>query len=182
MSSSYIIYQWTCCAIFTILSFAAPYYLYQIVDALQTPDLDRIAVLPFLFKLFMFSIIQSLIGNQQFFMGRRVGNRSRIIVLDELFGKSLRRAYGISSSVSEEGDDQASLGKIVTLMSVDAQRIQELGSYSHYFFVNLPISIVISISSLYFVIGWSSFVGVGIVLLLGPISHLLGSFFIKAQV
>lgn len=189
MNARFIIYQWSCCVVFTILSFAAPYYLYQIVDALQTPGLDRMTILPFLLKLFMFSLVQSLCGNQQYFTGRRVGNRSRVIVLDELFGKSLRRAHGISSSVSassssEEGkgsDDQASLGKIVTLMSVDAQRLQELGSYSHHFLVNMPIALIVSISALYFVIGWSSIVGVGVVLLLGPISHLIGSFFIKAQ-
>ena len=182
INSRYILFQFGSCIIFTVLSFAAPFYLYNIVNALETPGVDRMIILPYLCKLFMFSIIQSLCGNQQYFTGRRVGHRSRIIVLDELFSKSLRRAHGISSSISEEGDDQASLGKIVTLMSVDAQRLQELGSYSHHFFVNMPLSLVLSISALYFVIGWSSIVGVGVVLLLGPISHFLGSFYIKAQV
>ena len=89
---------------------------------------------------------------------------------------------GESSAIDQIENDQSTQGKVVTLMSVDSQKVQELGSYSHEILIRLPVSIVISIASLYSIIGWSAFVGVAVVILIGPISHLLGKWIVKAQV
>jgi ABC-type multidrug transport system fused ATPase/permease subunit len=85
---------------------------------------------------------------------------------------------GVSASEGSN-DETASLGKIVTLMSVDAAKLQLWLSYSHDLLVNLPVSIVTAISSLFFILGPSSFVGVGIIILLIPVSSYLGKLIVR---
>ena len=81
----------------------------------------------------------------------------------------------------KEGEEQASLGKIVTLMSVDTERVRTWLSYCHDVTVQMPLSIIISVSSLYLVMGWPALVGVLIIGLLGPISTYLGKLVIRYQ-
>ena len=181
INAKYLAYGYTCSVIASVAAFASPFFLYRIVECLQTPGLNRLTILPLLFELLFFSMLRSMADGQTFFVGRRVGNRCRIVLIHEIFEKSLKRAI---VNMQEQGDDAEATtqGKIVTLMSVDAVKIQDLGSYSHEMFIKMPISIVVSISALYSIIGWSAFVGIAVVLLIAPISHLLGKLIIVAQV
>lgn len=78
-------------------------------------------------------------------------------------------------SSSDDENGHASLGKIVTLMSVDTERIRAFLSYSQDCFVSQPLSIVVALVSLFFVLGWSALAGVIMILAIGPIGSYLGN-------
>ncbi|KAJ3273228.1 hypothetical protein HDV01_004730, partial [Terramyces sp. JEL0728] len=108
---------------------------------------------------------------------KRSGTRARIVIIEELYQKSLRRVQGVSTKEKEN----ASLGKIVTLMSVDTNKLRQLFAYSHDYITGMPLSAIISITSLYFVLGWSAFVGIGLIIVLSPLSTYIGKSIVKYQ-
>ena len=178
MTYPYLAYQLLMAVFDSVLSFSGPYFLFQIVSRLQNPELDRLEAVPYLFGILGAGILRAVIFGQLYFTGRRAGNRSRIILIDELYRKSLHRVQGASL---KDGEEQASLGKIVTLMSVDTERVRTWLSYCHDVTVQMPLSILISVSSLYMVMDWPALVGVLIIGLLGPISTYLGKLVIRYQ-
>jgi ABC-type multidrug transport system fused ATPase/permease subunit len=176
MCYPYILIEFSCSFFSSILTFAGPYYLYKIVKLIADDSIDRMNIVPYLYRLFASSLGKTILDGQCYFYGRRCGIICRTIIIDELYKKSLHRVQGVSA----EGEN-ASLGKIVTLMSVDTESIRQLSSNLHLFLIEIPISAVVSISSLYFLIGWSSFVGILLVFAIGPISKKLSQLMIKYQ-
>ncbi|KAJ3338789.1 hypothetical protein HDU91_001122, partial [Kappamyces sp. JEL0680] len=177
----YVLFQFACSVLGSFLQFAGPYFLFQIVATLQIPDVDRIAILPALFGLFACSLVTAIVNGQMYFTGRRCGTMARTILIDELYVKSLHRVQGASGTTDDSEDQQATLGKIVTLMSVDTERIREFLSYIQDPFIHMPIVVVVSLTSLFFVLGWASLAGVACIILLGPVSTLLGNMIVKYQ-
>lgn len=108
-----------------------------------------------------------------YFLGRRSGIRLRAILVNEIYAKSFRRANS-SSQGSDGGDEQASLGKIVTLMSVDTERILIFVCYAHQLMISTPFSILIAIGSLFFVLGWSALASILILLITSPLGGYVG--------
>jgi ABC-type multidrug transport system fused ATPase/permease subunit len=174
----YILYQLTCTVIDCLLSFAGPFFLYHIVSRLQIPGYEKKELLVWLLGMLSCGVLRAVVFGQIYFTGRRVGNRTRVVLIDELYRKSLHRVQG---SGNEEDGEQASLGKIVTLMSVDTERVRTWLSYCHDCTIQMPISITISIVSLYFVLGWPALVGIALICVLGPVSTWLGKIVVKYQ-
>jgi ABC-type multidrug transport system fused ATPase/permease subunit len=143
---------------------------------IQTPGIDRLTIVPLLFSLLAFNSFHCVVSGQIYHTGRKVGNRSRIVLVDELYKKSLHRVQ--SSSVD---DEQASLGKIVTLMSVDTEQIRIMISYCQDVLVSLPFSFVIALSSLCLILGLSALAGVAVMLLIGPLTTYIGSFVVDYE-
>ncbi|KAJ3309676.1 hypothetical protein HDV04_005865, partial [Boothiomyces sp. JEL0838] len=177
VSIRYVMYQFACSFLSSIASFAGPFFLYQIVNTIQIPGVDRIILLPQLLCLFLCASFKAVVDGQLYFTGRRLGTRARTILVAELYNKSLHRVQGVSST----DEDQSSLGKIVTLMSVDTERIRMFLSYVHDPFIYIPLTIAISIAGLFGVLGWSAFVGIALIIIIGPISTYLGKVIIYYQ-
>ena len=108
-----------------------------------------------------------------YFLGRRSGIRLRSILINEIYSKSFRRA-NLSSQTSQGNEEQASLGKIVTLMSVDTERILTFVCYAHQLMISTPLSILIAIGSLFFVLGWSALASIFILLITSPLGGYVG--------
>ncbi len=102
----------------------------------------------------------------------------RAVLVSLLYDKSLKRT--MSASAPDE-DGQASLGKVVTLMSVDTERVRSFVSYSHDVLISMPISTVIALSSLFYVLGPSALAGIVMILALGPLGTYLGKIIGKLQ-
>ena len=73
------------------------------------------------------------------------------------------------------------VGEIVNLMSVDAQRLLELMTFIQILWSG-PFQIILSVVFLWFIIGPSVFAGLGMMLLLIPINAFIGSIQRKFQV
>ncbi|KAJ8331529.1 Transporter of the ATP-binding cassette (ABC) [Batrachochytrium dendrobatidis] len=180
----HLFFQSSCAILSAVFGFAGPFFLFKIISHIQDPaNGPPTQAWYYLISLFACTVAKSLIDGQMYFTGRRVGTRIRSILVAELYTKSLRRAQGASSvdSTSEETDPQASLGKIVTLMSVDTERIRMFVSYFHQMLIGEPLSAIIAIAGLFIVLGWSAFAGVVLIVIISSCATPLGKAIVTIQ-
>ncbi|KAI0015985.1 hypothetical protein F4780DRAFT_32409 [Xylariomycetidae sp. FL0641] len=82
---------------------------------------------------------------------------------------------------AKAADEQANLGTIINLMSVDSFKIAECTSYLHFLVASAPSMLVVSILLLYQVMGLSAIPGLIIMVLLLPVNILLARGFNYTQ-
>lgn len=116
-----------------------------------------------------------------YFLGRRSGIRVRSILINEIYTKALKRAASTSGSSGEDDGEPASLGKIVTLMSVDTNRVLEFNCYAHQLLVCTPLSTIIAIGSLFAVLGWSAVSSIILLLITSPLGGYIGKAISRIQ-
>ena len=90
---------------------------------------------------------------------------------------STSQALRLSSSARQ----QSTVGEIVNLMSIDAQRFMDLMTYLHCIWSS-PFQITLAIIFLYIAIGPSVFAGVAVLVLMIPFSAVIASINKKLQV
>ncbi|KAJ3094386.1 hypothetical protein HDU97_008125 [Phlyctochytrium planicorne] len=73
-------------------------------------------------------------------------------------------------------DDAATVGKIVTLMSSDAEKIRESCAFLYFLFTSPP-QIIISLAGLIYLLGWPAFAGLFIMLLTFPATYYISKIF-----
>ena len=83
--------------------------------------------------------------------------------------------------MSNEARKTTTVGEIVNLMSVDAQRMQDLFGYL-WMFWSAPLQIIIAIYLLWQELGPSVLAGLGFMLLLIPINGIIGTMQRRLQV
>lgn len=110
-------------------------------------------------------------------------------------GSKLKRALGLkkkddkpaSDTESANGsfkeppiggeDEQANLGTIINLMSVDSFKIAEITAYLHFLCASAPTMLIVSIILLWNVMGYSAIPGVVVMVFLLPVNYLIGKGF-----
>ena len=180
LSKWYFAYQMSAALAGTVLSFASPYYLYQVIEQFRQDSFSRGTVLIELLSLFSCNCLKSILDGITYHNGRRVAMRARSVIVDELYAKSLQRRP-FSDNENSDIKEHTSLGKIVTLMSVDAERIRKRLTYLHRIAIDLPISLFIGLFSLFSLLGWSATVGLLIMVISVPISTYLGKTVMMGQ-
>lgn len=89
---------------------------------------------------------------------------------------------GSKKDESAEGsDEQANLGTIINLMSVDSFKISEVTSYLHFLLASAPTQLIVSIILLWQVMGLSAIPGLIIMVILIPVNILLAQGFNYTQ-
>ena len=83
--------------------------------------------------------------------------------------------------LSNSARRQKTVGEIVNLMSVDAQRFMDLMSYLHMIW-SAPLQIVLALIFLYFTMGFSIFAGFAVMVLLIPVNAVIAAKSRKLQV
>ncbi|KAL8585023.1 hypothetical protein ACOMHN_043659 [Nucella lapillus] len=111
--------------------------------------------------LFGVALVQSLLLHQYFHSCLVLGMRLRSVIISAVYRKTLR--------LSNSAKKTTTVGEIVNLMSVDAQRFMDLMTYFHTIWSG-PLQIVLSLYFLWHTLGPSVFAGVGVMLLLIPIN------------
>ncbi|KAL0466905.1 ATP-dependent bile acid permease [Neurospora intermedia] len=71
---------------------------------------------------------------------------------------------------ADGADEQANLGTITTLMSVDSFKVSEVTSYLHFLIASAPTQLIVAIILLYSVMGYSAIPGFIIMALLLPVN------------
>lgn len=74
-------------------------------------------------------------------------------------------------------DEQANLGTIINLMSVDSFKIAEITAYLHFLCASAPTMLIISIVLLWNVMGYSAIPGVVVMVFLLPVNYAIGKGF-----
>lgn len=75
----------------------------------------------------------------------------------------------------------ASNGNIINLMSIDSFKVADISSYLHYLWAATPVQLVMAVSLLYKVLGFSSFAGIGLMVLVLPLNMWIAKSFTRAQ-
>lgn len=114
--------------------------------------------------LFLAPAIQSVTENHQNYLLYLMGTRMRNALMATIYRKCLKLS---NSSLQAE-----STGKVVTLMSNDAQKLQD-AAFSIHTLWGSPCLIVAILVLLYQQVGWATFVGLGVMLGLVPITAIL---------
>ena len=154
-------------------SFAGPLLLQQIVSALEcrancdgsnavaecgcTPK-DRLYL--FAAALCIAPTVTSLAQSHQLFIQQQIGVKLKNKIVASLYRKTLNLS---SSSLQEQ-----TTGRLLTLFSNDAEKIQQLMFFLHGTW-GAPVLIVVGLVVLYRVISWAAFVGFGALVFIGPL-------------
>lgn len=114
--------------------------------------------------MFAVSISQTVFLHQYFQRAFETGMRIRSALTAAIYQKSTR--------LSNEGRESKSTGDIVNYMAVDTQRLQDLAQYGMQLW-SAPFQITLCMISLYQLVGFSMFAGVGAMLAMVPINGLI---------
>ncbi|KAG0213872.1 hypothetical protein BGX28_003296 [Mortierella sp. GBA30] len=165
----------------SIASFGMPLFLQKLLEYIEEPHGPKEIAYLYVFGMLVSDIIKSLTFGQNLYYGRRVDVRLRAMLSAEVYAKSLRRK-DMTGIVSERSKKWArsDTGMITNLMAVDANRVSSLAS-SIFFLYTCPLEILISLLILYRVLGLSSFVGIGVMLLTSPAHHFAAKKYAKIQ-
>ena len=85
-----------------------------------------------------------------------------------------------TAKVPEEAkkeDSQVNTGTIINLMSVDASKVSEICAYLHFLFPATPVQLVVAITLLYRLLGYSSIAGMAVMVILMPVNILIAGRF-----
>jgi ABC-type multidrug transport system fused ATPase/permease subunit len=100
------------------------------------------------------------------------------------FGRKKKKAT--ESPKQEEGatpdsDSQVTTGAIINLMAVDAYKVSEISAYLHFLWANTPVMVILAVTLLYKLLGYSSIAGIGMMIVLLPINLYVANQFSKIQ-
>lgn len=136
-----------------VLTFAMPLLLNELILYIQRRGGPLWQGLVLTFGLFLVTFLSAIINGQYFLKTFVVGFRIRSGLISAIYRKALR----ISSSAKKD----TTVGEIVNLMAVDAQRFFELVSYLHVLWSG-PVVIGVAIYMLYTYLDVAVFAGLGV--------------------
>lgn len=90
-------------------------------------------------------------------------------------------AEGSNDKKTGDSDEQANLGTIINLMSVDSFKVSEVTAYLHFLVASAPTQLLVSVILLYEVMGLSAIPGFVVMALLLPINIAFGKAFNTTQ-
>lgn len=104
------------------------------------------------------------------------------------FGRKKKNA---DSNDTESGDNaktdledaavQANVGTIINLMAIDSFKVSEVGAYLHFLWASVPVQIIMAVTLLYKIMGFSSFAGIVLMVLMLPVNLFIARQFNKVQ-
>ncbi|KAJ3265284.1 hypothetical protein HDU77_005729 [Chytriomyces hyalinus] len=184
------------CVIGAVLDFSKTYFLNRIIVYLQTPRRDQNVAHGYylLAGLLLGQLVTSTVNGWVFYLARRNAINLRSTLVSEIYEKALRRSAGVTKekkgedgeaakkkSMFDKPDQKANIGKIVSLMSSDANRLYNFAGFIHRPLVDLPISAIISVTALLYLLGPSALAGLLVVMVSGPATGLISKWMIKEQ-
>ncbi|GJN90292.1 hypothetical protein Rhopal_003300-T1 [Rhodotorula paludigena] len=131
---------------------------------------------------FLVSLVKTLSQQRHFHYARRIGMRLRSGLTVALFEKSLRRRETAGKKKAEGGgtgpekdeeDESASIGKVMSMISEDVNRVLRMGCDSHLIY-GAPLEILLGLVFLYNLMGWSALLGFGVLILSVQGNYLIG--------
>ncbi|BFZ09598.1 hypothetical protein BsWGS_12637 [Bradybaena similaris] len=142
-----------------ILTFCSPLILGKLVDFVQEPHSQSWNGYVFAGALFASTVIHSILFHQVFHHSTSLGLRLRASLISAVYRKSL--------TMNNLARKESTIGEVVNLMSVDAERVENVMSYLWAVWSS-PLQIIVSLYLLYSYIGVSMFAGAAFLTLLIP--------------
>ncbi|XP_078692715.1 multidrug resistance-associated protein 1-like isoform X6 [Branchiostoma floridae x Branchiostoma belcheri] len=149
-----------------ILLFVSPQLLKLLISFTKDKSIFSWKGYVYAVLLLLVAIIQSLVLHQYFHGCFVMGMRLRTVIISAVYKKSL--------VVTNEARKSSTVGEIVNLMSVDAQRFMDLCTYLHMIW-SAPFQIAVSLYFLWQTLGPSILAGLGVMILLIPINAVMAN-------
>ena len=102
-----------------------------------------------------------------------------------------RKKKGASDNDTEAGNKpedqmedaamQANVGTIINLMAIDSFKVSEVGAYLHFLWASVPVQVIMAVTLLYKIMGFSSFAGIALMVLMLPVNLFIARQFNKVQ-
>ncbi|DBA02320.1 TPA: hypothetical protein N0F65_006195 [Lagenidium giganteum] len=146
------------------LQFVGPMIIKEIIAYLSDPAAPLSEGLTYAGVIFGAGVIQSFALRQYFFYCFETGMQFRSAIVTAVYKKSL--------VLSAAARQKRTTGEITNLMSIDAQRLQELTPYLHGIWY-AGFQIIVSCYLLWLQIGPATFSGVAVILLLIPLMAII---------
>jgi ABC-type multidrug transport system fused ATPase/permease subunit len=155
-----------------LLIFASPQLLKLMINFTEDNSLPSHQGYIYALLLFISAEVQSLLLHQYFHRCNKAGLNLRTALIGAIYRKALR----LSSSARK----LSTVGEIVNLMSVDAQRFMDVMLYLHMVW-SAPLQILLAAFFLWQTMGASVMAGVGVMIILFPINGILATILSKLQ-
>ncbi|KAJ5795133.1 ABC transporter integral membrane type 1 [Penicillium paradoxum] len=103
------------------------------------------------------------------------------------FGRKKKAANGSDTEAGTKPDTkaeeptQANVGTIINLMAIDSFKVSEVGAYLHFLWASVPVQIIMAVTLLYHIMGFSSFAGIALMALMLPVNLVIARQFNKVQ-
>ncbi|XP_050313202.1 multidrug resistance-associated protein 1-like [Anthonomus grandis grandis] len=146
-----------------VVQFANPTFLGLIIGFIGSDEPAWKGAL-YAVTMFLVACFMTFINSVHFDRLFVVGLRARTVLVSAIYRKALR--------ISNAARKDKTVGEIVNLMSVDAQKFQELVMFVNFLW-SAPISIILAISLLYQELGVAVFAGLGTMILLIPLNTVI---------
>lgn len=160
-----------------ILAFVQPQLLrllISFIDSYRRPDPQPIIRgVAIALAMFLVSVCQTSCLHQYFQRAFDTGMRVKSALTALIYDKSLR--------LSNEGRISKTTGDIVNHMAVDQQRLSDLTQFGT-MLVSAPFQITLCMVSLYQLVGYSMFAGVGVMILMIPLNGAIARMMKKLQI
>ncbi|XP_061182252.1 multidrug resistance-associated protein 1-like isoform X3 [Saccostrea echinata] len=150
--------------IYDVMQFISPLLLKLLIKFIEDKSEYFWRGILYAVLMFVMAMIQSFVLHQYFHGCQLLGMRIRTSVTCLVYRKMLR--------LSNASKRSSTVGEIVNLMSVDAQRFMDLMTYIHTIWSG-PFQIIVALYFLYMELGPSIFAGFGVMIVLIPINALI---------
>ncbi|XP_021375006.1 multidrug resistance-associated protein 1-like [Mizuhopecten yessoensis] len=150
--------------IFDILQFVSPLVLKQLIMFTRNKSEYQWRGYVYAVMMFVVAVVQSFILHQYFHGCQLLGMKLRTAIITVVYRKMLL--------LSNTARRNSTVGEIVNLMSVDAQRFMELMTYFHTIWSG-PFQIVVSLYFLWQTLGPSVLAGTGVMIVMIPVNAVI---------
>lgn len=160
-----------------LLAFVQPQLLRVLINFIDSYRTDEpqpvIQGIAIALAMFLVSIGQTLCLHQYFQRAFDTGMRVKSSLTAMIYSKSLK--------LSSEGRASKTSGDIVNHMAVDQQRLSDLTQFGAQLW-SAPFQIVLCMVSLYQLVGYSMFAGIGVMILMIPLNGTIARMMKKLQI
>ncbi|KAF0696136.1 Aste57867_13082 [Aphanomyces stellatus] len=143
------------------LQFIGPYVIQRVIAYLLTPEAPPMEGAICTLLIFVGGILQSFCFRNYMYLVFETGLLCRTALVTAVYQKALR--------LSSTARSKRSSGEITNLLSIDAQRLQDLTADLHAVWY-APFLIIVACTLLYFELGIAAVAAVGVVFFFAPIS------------
>ena len=85
------------------------------------------------------------------------------------------------TTIKDTTDTQVNVGTIINLMAVDSFKVSEISAYLHFLWACTPVQLVVAITLLYRILGYSSIASIGVMVLVAPLNIFIAKQFSVTQ-
>nr|QST14985.1 ABCC1-1 protein [Diaphanosoma celebensis] len=156
-----------------LLMFVSPQLLDLLIGFVSSPVEPAWKGYVYAFVLTVVAIVQTIFSGQYFQRMYVVGFQVRTAVVSAIYRKAL--------TMSNSARKNSTVGEIVNLMAVDAQRLMDLTAYINLVWSS-PLQIGLAIYFLYNILGVAVFAGLAVMILLIPVNGFIANATKKLQI